>query len=100
MSDLPNWLITLLIGGALGLIVGVFAARRSAAQKPIKGGPVASVFHYLGASAFIAVAPTVLCGVFVYRLPFLGSVGLGVGLLALVAVCLVVYGVFEVRATR
>jgi uncharacterized membrane protein len=100
MPDLPNWILTLLIGGALGLIVGVFAARRSTAQKPIKGGPVASVFHYLGAAAFVAIAPTVLCGVFVYRLPFLGSVGLGVGLLALVAVCLVVYGMFEVRAAR
>jgi hypothetical protein len=100
MSDLPNWFAVLLIGGAFGLIVGVFAARRSAAQKPVKGGLVANVFHYLGASAFVAVAPTVLIGVFVYRLPFLSSVGLGVGLLALVAVCLVIYGVFEVQAAR
>jgi hypothetical protein len=100
MSDLPNWLVALLIGGAFGLIVGAFAARRSAAQKPVKGGPAAHVFHYLGAAAFTAVAPTVLLGVFVYRLPFLGSVGLGCGLLALVAVCLVVYGIFEARVAR
>ncbi len=98
MSNLPAWLMALLIGGVFGLIVGAFVARDSAAHKPIKGGPLASFFHYLGSSAFVAAAPTVLIGVFIYRLPFGSSVGLAVGLLALVAVCLIAYGMFEVRA--
>ncbi len=99
MSNLPAWLMALLIGGVFGLIAGVFVARASDARKPIKGGPLAAFFHYLGSSAFVAAAPTVLIGVFVYRLPFGSSVGLAVGLLALVAVCLIVYGAFETAAS-
>ncbi len=98
MSNVPTWLMALLIGGVFGLIVGVFVARTSAARKPIKGGPVANFFHYLGSSAFVAAAPTVLIGVILYRLPFWSSIGLAFGLLALVAVCLIIYGAFEVRA--
>ncbi len=98
MSDLPAWFVTLLIGSVFGLFVGVFVARTSAARKPIKGGPVANFFHYLGSSAFVAAAPTVLIGVILFRLPFWSSIGLAFGLLALVAICLILYGVFEVRA--
>ncbi len=98
MSNLPAWLMALLIGGVFGLIAGFFVARTSAARKPIKGGPLATFFHYLGSSAFVATAPTVLIGVFIYRLKFLASISLAFGLLALVAACLIVYGVFEVRA--
>ncbi len=98
MSNLPAWLMALGIGSVFGLIVGVFVARTSAARKPIKGGPLARFFHYLGSSAFVAAAPTVLIGVILYRLPFWSSIGLAFGLLALVAVCLIVYGMFEVRA--
>ncbi len=98
MSNLPAWLMALLIGGVFGLIVGVFVARDSAARKPIKGGPLANVFQYLGSSAFVAAAPTVLIGAMGYRLPFWSSIGLALGLLALVGICLMIYGVFEVRA--
>jgi hypothetical protein len=99
MANLPAWLVTLVIGGVFGLIVGIFIARESAVRKPIKGGPLANGFHYLGSSAFVAAAPTVLIGVIFFRLPFLSSITLAFGLLALVVICLVVYGVFEVRAT-
>ncbi len=98
MSTVPAWLTTLAIGSVFGLIVGYFAARTSAARKPIKGGPLANLFHYLGSSAFVAAAPTVLIGVIFFRLPFWTSMGLAFGLLALVAVCLIVYGAFEVNA--
>ena len=98
MSNLPAWLITLVIGGVFGLIVGYFAARTSAARKPIQGGPLANLFHYLGSSAFVAAAPTVLIGVIFFRLKFLTSIALAFGLLGLVAVCLIIYGCFEVRA--
>ncbi len=98
MSSLPAWLMALIIGGVFGLIVGVFVARTSAARKPIKGGPLANLFHYLGSSAFVAAAPTVLIGAIVYRLPFLSSIGLAFGLLAFVAICLIIYGAFEVQA--
>ncbi len=98
MSDLPAWLVTLLIGSVFGLIVGVSVARTSAARRPIKGGPAANFFHYLGSSAFVAAAPTVLIGAIVYRLPFWSSIGLAFGLLAFVGICLIIYGAFEVQA--
>jgi hypothetical protein len=101
---MPNWLIALLLGGAFGLIVGVFAARKSAKEKPIRGGTLAKLFHYLGASAFVAVAPTVLVGSYLYKLHFfprlLRGIGLGFGLLAVAAVCLILYAVFEAPAAQ
>ncbi len=98
MVNAPAWLITLAIGSAFGLIVGYFAARKSAAKKPIQGGPLANVFHYLGSSAFVAAAPTVLIGVIFFRLHFGTSISLALGLLALTVVSLIIYAAVEVRA--
>ena len=99
---MPNWLIAITIGGAFGLVFGIFVSRKSAAQKPIRGGTVAQVFHYLGASAFMSVAPTVLVCSFLYKLHFfprlLRGIGTGFGMLAIAAVCLILYAAFEVRA--
>jgi hypothetical protein len=101
---MPNWLIALLVGGAFGLIMGVFIARKSAKEKSIQGGTLASVFHYLGASAFVAVAPTVLVGSFLYKLHFfprlIRGIGLGFSLLAVAAVFLILYAIFETQATQ
>ena len=99
---MPNWLIALLIGGAFGLILGVFVAGKSAKEKPVRGGVLAKAFHYLGASAFVSVGPTVLVGSYLYKLHFfprlLRGIGLGFGLLAVAAVFLILYAVFEAPA--
>ncbi len=104
MPVLPNWAVALLVGGAIGLIVGVFLARRSAKEQPIKGGPLANLFHYLAASAFVGVAPTVLIGTALYHAPFfprlLQGIGLGLTLLATAAVCMLLYAVFEAPAQQ
>ena len=101
---MPNWLLALLIGGAFGLLFGIVVAGKSANHKPIRGGTPARVFHYLGASAFVAVAPTVLVGSYLYKLHFfprlLRGIGLGFGLLAVAAVCLILYAVFEAPAAQ
>jgi hypothetical protein len=91
-------LIALLIGGIVGLILGIFVARKSAAEKPIRGGMAASLFHYLGASASVAVLPTILIGTFVYRLGLVRNILLAVGVLVVSAVCLLLYAVFESQA--
>jgi hypothetical protein len=93
-------LIALLIGGILGLIFGFFVARKSAGEKPIKGGTLASAFHYLGASASSATLPTILIGTFIYRLGLGRNVLLAVGLLAVSAVCLLLYAAFEAQASQ
>ena len=104
MPTLTNWQIALLIGGAIGLIFGVVVARKSAKEKAIQGGMMARLFHYLGTAAFVAVAPTVLVGSILYKLNFFPRVirglGLGFGLLAISALCLIIYAAFEVQATK
>ncbi len=94
---MPNWVYTLLIGAVIGLILGYFVARKSAAEKPIRGGTLASIFHYLGASAFVSVAPTVLIAAVIYRLGFARDLILVFGLLAISAVCLLIHAAFEVQ---
>ena len=101
---LTNWQIALLIGGAIGLILGYFVTRKSEKEKPVQGGTVARVFHYLGASAFVAIAPTMLIGSFLYKLHFfprlLRGLGLGFGLMAIAAVCLLIYAAVEAQTSK
>lgn len=70
MSDLPGWVMAVLIGGGIGVVLGFFVARRSASTKPIQGGALAHIFHYLGAVGAVAPAPIVLVGAIIYKLPF------------------------------
>ncbi len=99
MPELPTWVIALLIGGVIGLIMGVFVARKSAKEQPIKGGPLASLFHYLASSAFVGIAPTVLVGAILYRAHFfprlIQGIGLGLSLLVTAAVFMLLYAAFE-----
>jgi len=101
---MPNWLIAMIVGGVFGLIFGVFVTRKSAARQPIRGGQVAQIFHYLGASAFVSVAPTVIVCSYLYKLHFfprlLRGIGTGFGMLAIAAVCLIIYAAFEVQANQ
>ena len=104
MTELPTWAVALLIGGVIGLIAGWFVAQKSAKEKPIKGGPLASLFHYLASSAFVAIAPTVLVGAILYHAHFfprlLQGIGLGLTLLVTAAVFMLLYAVIEAPAQR
>ena len=93
-------LIAVLAGAVIGLILGIFVARKSAAEKPIRGGSLANVFHYVGASASVAVLPTILIGTFIYRLGLARNVLLAIGMVAVSAVCLLLYAVFEAQVDR
>ncbi len=98
MSDLPGWVMAVLIGGGIGIVLGFFVARRSASTKPIQGGALAHIFHYLGAVGAVAPAPIVLVGAIVYKLPFGQSAGLCCGSLALGFVMLLFFAFLEVKA--
>src|SRR5712671_5185887 len=95
---MPNWIYAPLIGGIFGLVLGYFVARKSAAEKPIRGGTLGSIFHYLGASAFVSVAPTVLIAAVIYRLGFARDLILAFGMLAVSAVCLLIHAAIEVQS--
>jgi|SRR5579859_4715012 len=92
MSDFLN---VVLIGSAIGLLLGFFVARKSAAQKPLRGGFPAQAFHYLGASAFVATAPTVLIGAVVMHFGLIRDLLLAAVMLAAAFVLLVAYATFD-----
>jgi uncharacterized membrane protein len=98
MSDLPGWVQAVLIGGGIGIVMGFFVARRSASTKPIQGGALAHILHYLGAVCAVAPAPIVLVGAILYKLPFAQSAGLCCGSLALGFVMLLFFAYMEVKA--
>src|SRR5258705_7391198 len=97
---MPTWANAVLIGLTVGLIFGVFVARKSAAEKPIKGGPLGQVLHYLGAALFVSTAPMVLVAGIVYHYPLLSNLLLALGMLASSAVFLLLYAAVELNAEK
>jgi hypothetical protein len=91
-----KWLLVALIA-AFALYAGTFVARKSAAKKPIHGGPLATAFHYLGVTIGVAISPTLLVAAFVFRLPFIQYSGVCIGLFALEFVMLMLYAYFELQ---
>lgn len=89
-----EWLLPIGIGVILGLIAGVFAVRASQQKERIHGGTPAKVFHYLGASLFIAAVPSGLIELLTGR-------GVGNAVLAsftlviLSLIALFIYALFE-----
>jgi hypothetical protein len=88
-------IVVLVIQIAIALIFGYFVAHKSNVEKPIKGGVLAQIFHYLGAAVFVSVAPTVLLNAFVLRTPFLNNILLAVATMAVAMLSLILYAVFE-----
>src|SRR5258708_40089960 len=95
---MPHWLIAMLCGGAFGLVFGLFVTRKSEAEKPIRGGMPAKVFHYLGASMFVATAPTVLIGAGVFRYGLIRDLALAFAMLSFAALLLLIHAAFEAQA--
>jgi type IV secretory pathway VirB2 component (pilin) len=93
---LPNWLRALLIGGALAALLAVFVARKSDLKKPILGGPIAKVLHYLAAVAIVAPGIVLLTGTLLFKLTFGEAVGLCLGSLGVGFVLLVLLAFFEI----
>jgi hypothetical protein len=91
-------IVVLSIQVAFALIFGYFVASKSNVERPIKGGTVAQVFHYLGAATFVAVAPTVLLNTLVLHIPLLSNVLSALGMLVVAMLCLIVHAVFEAPA--
>lgn len=89
-----NWLIAIFIGAAFGLVIGIKIARDSNAKLAVKGGPLAQTFHYLASATLTGMLPYIITGLIV-GLSFLKLFGTALGFLALTALFLLLYGVFE-----
>lgn len=64
---MDSFLTALAIGIGIGLIAGIFIARRSAREAPIYGGLPALALHYIGASLFVSALPSALTSLILGR---------------------------------
>lgn len=94
MSD---WQTALVIGAAIGLLVGIKIARDSRAKESVRGGALAAAFHYLACAGMSTTIPFIITGI-VVGLPFLKLFGTAVGILAMTFACLLVYAIDERNA--
>lgn len=89
-----EFLTPMLIGLVLGLIGGVFVARTSARKQAVHGGAPAQLFHYLGASAFLAALPAGLLELITGR-GFGGAIVASLTLAVISLALLLIYAIFE-----
>ncbi len=94
---MTEWVIAVLIGVAIGLVIGVKIARDSNARQPVLGGVPAQVFHYLACAGLTGMLPFIIAGI-VVGLSFLALFGTALGFLALTGVFLLVHAGFEAGA--
>ena len=59
---MTEWLIAVIVGVAVGLLLGVKIARDSNKKQPVVGGPLAKTFHYLACAGLTGVLPFVITG--------------------------------------
>jgi len=91
---MADWFIALLIGIALGLLLGIKIARSSKKAEPILGGLPAEIFHSLACSSLSSGLPFIIAGLIV-GLHFLALFGTGIGLIGVTALLLLIYAVVE-----
>jgi hypothetical protein len=84
----------------IGLVFGYFIAKKAAAEKPIKGGPLAQLFHYTAASTFIATGPTVLINAIVLKVHLVPNILIALCILAAAMLQLIIFAAFESRAVK
>lgn len=86
--------IAILIGLACGAVLGALTARSSNRRDRVYGGPLAHLFHYLGAAFFVSALPGVLATI-VLGQGIVRAVAVGAGFVLLSLVTLFVYALFE-----
>lgn len=90
---LQRELFVLALMAAFGVFFGWRTAQSSLKRDPIHGGPGAQLFHLLGAAAFVAVLPGVLCGLVLGVAHSI--VPLAIGLIITALLSMFAYAVFE-----
>jgi hypothetical protein len=95
---MSNWIIAIIIGEAVGLVIGIKIARDSNTKEPVQGGPLAQVFHYLACAGLTGMLPFIITGLIV-GLSFPKLFGTAIGFLLVTAIFLLVHATFERSAT-
>ncbi|MCB9437501.1 MAG: hypothetical protein H6673_10995 [Anaerolineales bacterium] len=91
------WSTAVLIGMAFGAVIGLYLRQQSLKEKKLYGGLFAEIFHYLACAMLGSMTPFIITAI-VSGMRFLTMFGTAVGFLALGAVMVAVYGVFESQA--
>lgn len=65
--------IALIVLGCIAVFGGFYTARSSAQRETIHSGGISSILNYLASALLIALAPSVLCTLFVLHPTFLGE---------------------------
>lgn len=91
MEKVPQ---ALMIGIAIGAVLGIFIARQSTRKNSIHGGILAQMFHFLGVVAISSTFPTVISGLIIGT-GFLPAVVMALSLFVGGFVLLLGYAVFE-----
>jgi ABC-type Fe3+ transport system permease subunit len=94
-----DWLIAILIGAAVGLVLGIKIARDSNQKEPVRGGVVAHIFHYLACAGMSSTIPFIITGI-VLGLHFVQLFGTAVGFLAVTFVTLLIDAAIERSAPK
>jgi len=95
--DDEKWFTIWLIAIAIGLVMGYFLRQESIKRKPIHGGMVAQLFHYIAATMICSIIPWAIIGLLGgLHLAWLFPVGITFPLSTLAL--LMVYGIFESQA--
>ncbi|MEM6527796.1 MAG: hypothetical protein AAF653_05850 [Chloroflexota bacterium] len=84
----------ILIGIAIGLVVGRFTARSSANRDPIYGGTGAKVFHYLTASIATGSFFALLAGLFLLENRWF-TLAIAATMIALMYLCATIFATIE-----
>ncbi len=91
---MENEQLALLIGLACAVILGYFTTRSSNQREKVYGGPLAQIFHYIGAASFTGIVPVVLATVILGG-GFLLAVRNLLIFLVVCAVALLIFAVIE-----
>lgn len=94
---MTDWETAMLIGLALGLILGYQISRDSAAKEPVRGGMLAHVFHYLACVTLTSAPVFVISGV-ILGVGFIWLVLSALGLVGITALFLLVHAAIERQA--
>ncbi len=96
LSQDERWLWVIIIGFVVGMLFGILTTRESLLRQPVHGGPLAHVFHFLGASGISAIIPLVVIAL-VARLTFPRIVATGLLFSFGTYAFLILHAVFESR---
>lgn len=92
-------LLALIIIMGFAGVLSLPTARSSIRRDPVRGGPLAHAFHFLGIVAYLGVLPAALVGSLLVG-PLRLGIPLALGLLAISLLCLFAYAWFERPARR